>query len=99
MRATTSAQRLLPLRREQRYTVRLDGLLVLGHAHVRLRLLDVSRNGALAEALTPPEPGEDVRLACRGVVRTAHASWVRDARFGLVFAAPLGSAELAALLS
>ena len=59
-----------------------------------IRLIDLSRNGALAETARPPPAGTWVRLAGERLEVAARIAWVRGGRFGLAFDAPIRATEL-----
>lgn len=81
-------------RREQRFAVGLAASLRTEARTASLRLLDLSRGGALAETSHPPAPGTRATLSRERLAVTARVVWVRGARFGLAFETPISATEL-----
>ncbi len=81
-------------RREQRFEVDLPASLQTEAGTASLRLLDLSRGGALAETPRPPAPGICAILSRERMAVAARVIWVRGARFGLAFDAPISATEL-----
>jgi hypothetical protein len=88
------------VRREPRFAVDLAGMLQDGEGpDLAVRLRDLSRGGALAEAArTPPRLGK-VTLARGALTVEARVAWVGRGRFGLAFEAPIRATDLFVQLS
>src|SRR5687768_6242165 len=81
-------------RGEHRFAACLDAELRTATRTLSVRLLDLSRSGALAEALLPPPVGSVGTIARDRLEVAARVVWVRGTRFGLAFAAPIGAMEM-----
>lgn len=77
----------------------LAASLRIGGDSRRVQLRNLSRSGALAEALRPPPAGNPVTLAANGLLAEAQVEWVRGSRFGLSFRQPLRATDLLVQLS
>ena len=88
-----------PARREQRFAVELDAVLQGGAGDMPVRLLDMSRGGALAACPRPPAAHTAVTLV-RGTLKIeAQVAWTGRGRFGLEFARPIRATDLLVQLS
>ena len=85
-------------RQERRFPVYLPALLWIGEEARVVRLRDLSRAGALAEAPTAPPMGEQVVLRVERLSVEARVAWVKGVRFGLAFEAPIRATDLLVLL-
>jgi hypothetical protein len=81
-------------RSEPRFEVRLSVAVRTDAVEFQARLLDLSRRGALAQALSPPAPGTRCILARERLEVAATVRWVRGGRFGLVFDERLRATDL-----
>jgi hypothetical protein len=79
---------------EPRCEVRLLVALRTEAGEVQARLLDLSRQGALAQMLRPPAPGTSCIVARERLEVSATVRWVRGGRFGLVFEERLRATDL-----
>jgi len=86
-------------RREQRFAVDLPAILRGGEEEVNVRLLDLSRAGALAACPFPPPALTKVTLLRGALAIEARVAWARRGRFGLEFARPIRATELLVQLS
>ena len=94
-RIETNAER----RTEPRFALFLAAMAHNGPTASRVQLRNLSRSGALAEALRPPREGSTVTLARGELLVEADVIWVRGIRFGLRFRQPLRATELLVQLS
>ncbi len=87
-------------RRERRFAVDLVATL-RGEAlaDVPIRLLDMSRGGALGECPSPPPTSSAVTLLRGALAIEARVAWTKRGRFGLEFARPIRATELLIQLS
>ena len=85
-------------RQDRRFAVVLPALLVSGDHSIAVRLRDLSRGGACAEAPTAPAVGCAVRLRVERLTIEAHIAWTRGLRFGLAFDQPISATSLLVLL-
>jgi hypothetical protein len=81
-------------RREPRFALSLSALVRTEARVVPIRLIDLSRNGAMAETGRPPPAGTRVRLAGERLDVPAYIAWVKGGRFGLAFDTPIRATEL-----
>ena len=86
-------------RGEPRFPMFLAATARNGPAASRVQLRNLSRSGALAEALRPPLEGDLVTLAREELLVEADVVWVRGIRFGLRFRKPLRATDLLVQLS
>lgn len=86
-------------RREQRFAVDLAATLRRESADVPVRLLDMSRGGALGLCPVPPPALSSVTLVRGALTIAARVAWARRGRFGLEFARPIRATELLVQLS
>jgi hypothetical protein len=86
-------------RREQRFSVDLPATLRGEASEIPVRLLDLSRGGALGACPFPPPAACSLTLV-RGVLAIeARVAWARRGRFGLEFVRPIRATELLVQLS
>jgi PilZ domain-containing protein len=88
-----------PARRERRFAVELDAVLRGVAAEQPVRLLDLSRGGALVACARPPAADAAVTLVRGALTIDARVAWSRRDRFGLEFARPIRATELFVQLS
>src|SRR5688572_12162062 len=81
-------------RREHRFEARLEAELRTATRTLPVRLLDLSRSGALAESRLPPVAGSAVTVVGDRLEVAARVVWVRGSRFGLAFVTPIGAMEM-----
>ena len=86
-------------RQEQRFEVKLPAVLRSGALVTQVEIRDLSRGGALAEAIFPPARDSRVSLTREKLVVEARVVWTRSRRFGLRFEMPLKATELFVQLS
>ena len=86
-------------RAEPRFPLFLAAMTHSGPTASRVQLRNLSRSGALGEALRPPQEGGRVMLARGELLVEADVMWVRGIRFGLRFREPLRATELLVQLS
>ena len=86
----TTAER----RTEPRFPLFLAAMAHNGPTASRVQLRNLSRSGALGEALRQPPEGGTVVLARGELLVEADVVWVRGIRFGLRFRQPLRATEL-----
>ena len=86
------------LRSEQRFETRLPAVVGAVESTFSAQLFDLSRGGALAEAVLPPAEGDAVRLCIDRFEIDAIVMWTERRRFGLQFLQPLRATELLLLL-
>jgi len=100
MSATVASSAYRQARRERRFAVDLAATL-RGEkvADVAIRLLDMSRGGALGECQFPPAPLSKVTLIRGTLAIEARVAWAKRGRFGLEFARPIRATELLVQLS
>jgi hypothetical protein len=87
------------LRRERRFAVDLAATLRGEAAEVAVRLLDLSRSGALAACPRPPAVLSLVTLVRGALAIEARVAWAGRDRFGLEFASPIRATDLLVQLS
>lgn len=72
-------------RRSARLKVMLSAMLKHDGGHVQVRVLDLSRHGALIAADEIPSPGRDVALHCGQQSVKGWVAWVRGNQAGIDF--------------
>lgn len=88
------------VRREPRFAVDLPAILRdANRPDLAVRLRDLSRGGALAEAARTPARLGKVTLARGALTVEARVAWVDRGRFGLVFETPIRATDLFVQLS
>jgi len=87
------------LRRERRFAVDLAAELRGEAADVPVRLLDLSRGGALGACPRPPAARSLVTLVRGALTVEARVAWAGRDRFGLEFARPIRATDLLIQLS
>ena len=87
------------LRRERRFVVDLAAVLRGEAAEVPVRLLDLSRGGALGACPRPPATSSIVTLVRGALAIEARVVWAARDRFGLEFASPIRATDLLVQLS
>ena len=65
----------------------------------RVHLLNLSAGGALIHAAVPPSRGTPVHVRCGGHSRAARVAWVHERRFGVAFANPLATDQVAQVIA
>ena len=85
-------------RKERRFPLYLAALVLRGDHSLAVRLRDLSRGGACADALSAPAAGSAVRLRVEQLTIEANVAWARGARFGLAFRQPISATSLLVLL-
>lgn len=96
MGAIFSAKTPLAIKRgNRRRPVAAPAILLTGSGQMKAKLANVSRTGALAEAMRPPVRGSSVVVAFRGCTIPALVAWVAGCRFGLEFEQLLSEEQLA----
>ena len=86
-------------RAEPRFPLFLPASARCGAGAARVHLRNLSRSGALAEALRPPPArGSAVTLSRDGLLAQAEVMWTQGPRFGLRFDEPLDPDALLAQL-
>jgi len=95
----TPSMRSQERRGEPRFPLFLAATARSGTASARIQLRNLSRSGALAEALRPPSLGSRVVLAREGLLTAAQVVWVSGMRFGLAFEQPIRATDLPLQLS
>jgi hypothetical protein len=86
-------------RAEPRFPLFLAATARQGSGTTRIQLRNLSRSGALAEALRPPAEGSSVTLARDDLLVQARVAWVEGMRFGLAFDEPIRATDLLVQLS
>lgn len=84
----------VPKRVPKRSRVYLAAELDSGAGAMPVHIRDISRSGALVEADTAPEAGDEVRLTCGNNGVDARVAWVDDKYFGLEFSTALLAGNL-----
>lgn len=79
---------------EPRFRVRLSALVRTDAVALPVRLLDLSRGGALAEGRCPLARATAATLICERLEIAARVAWVRGGRFGLTFERPIRATDL-----
>jgi hypothetical protein len=86
-------------RREQRFPVDLAASLRGDGAELVVRILDLSRGGALGACPFPPPALSSVTLVRERLTVEGRVAWAGRGRFGLEFARPIRATELLIQLS
>ena len=81
-------------RRGPRFRVLLVARLLTTSGERRVKLRDISAEGAMVEGDRLPAPGTDVMLRRGSLEQIATVVWSKDGRAGLEFDEPLTEAEL-----
>jgi hypothetical protein len=81
-------------RRDRRWTVALDAMMVIDGALTPVHVLDLSLQGALAHSGVGAPSNSLVFVHWRGFETLARVVWARGGRFGLKFQTPLTPAQL-----
>lgn len=81
-------------RADLRMPVSLMATLDCNGGAIRVRLVDMSRTGALAEAVNPPSPGAAVLVRLDRMFIPARISWVHRQRFGIEFDERIRASDL-----
>ncbi|WP_374211813.1 PilZ domain-containing protein [Erythrobacter fulvus] len=84
----------IPKRQPKRLRIFLQGSLAARSGLQEVRVRDISKVGALIEALSPPGVREKVSLMWPGHLMEGVVVWQKDSRCGIRFESPLCSAVL-----
>jgi hypothetical protein len=81
-------------RRNKRSLVLLAAKVRMSKGELEVRLRNLSQNGALLEADTPPSVGTELVFERGETVVKARVAWVSDRRFGIEFLDPIEESEV-----